>query len=347
MLELKNISKKYENFYLKDICFKVADGEYFVILGESGAGKSVILEIIAGLIKQDKGLILFNGTNIGNTKIQDRKFGLVFQDFAVFPHISVKGNIAYALKTGKKNLTNKDINKKVEQLAEKMEISGLLNRKPNTLSGGELQRVALARTLALEPRLLLLDEPLSSLDVQLRSELQSLLRKINKEGISIIHVTHNYDEAIALAHRVGIINNGKIIQTGTPKEVFHNPASKFVANFTGIRNFYNARYISENKVIAEEKTILTVKSCNNNFSGFAMFRAEDVILSKSEIVSSLTNKLEGKVTDIIPLPDGMEIVVDAGIKIVAKITLESFEKMRIAENKTLWVSFKAAAIRLV
>lgn len=343
MLELKNISKNYQDFKLNEISLKVKDGEYFVILGESGAGKTLVLEIIAGLIEPDNGNVFYNGNDITNQKIQKRNIGLVFQDFAVFPHMNVKKNIAYAIRS--KN-NKSDVNNKVYELAKKIEISHLLDRKPNTLSGGELQRVALARTLALEPNFLLLDEPLSSLDVQLRSELRSLLKKINKEGISIIHVTHDYEEALALANKIGIINNGEIVQIGTPKDVFHNPSSKFVANFTGIKNFYNIKSISENRILLEDKVEITVSPDINNYK-YAMFRAEDVVLSNAEIISSLTNNLKGRIIEIIPTINGIDIIVDVGIKVVAKITSESCEKMDLSEGKEIWVSFKASAIKRI
>ncbi|RLD74931.1 MAG: ABC transporter, partial [Bacteroidetes bacterium] len=276
MLELRNISKKYKDFNLNNVCITIEDGKYFVLLGKSGSGKSLLLQIIAGLIHPDKGEVIVNGKYITNTKIQNRHIGLVFQDYAIFPHLSIYDNIAFPLKF--KRLNKKQISQKVNKLAEKTGVVALLHRKPNTLSGGELQRVALARTLASEPKYLLLDEPLSSLDIQLRSELQSLLRNINKDGITIIHVTHNFEEAISLADKVGIINNGSIIQVGSPKEIFHNPKSKFVANFTGIKNFYNAIIISKNAVLLENKIKVVYISQRENGAGMIMFRSEDIVV---------------------------------------------------------------------
>lgn len=345
MLEIKNISKQYKNFTLDNISFSVNKGDYFVLLGKSGAGKSLILEIIAGLITPDKGEILLNKKNITNKKIQKRNIGLVFQDHAVFPHLTVKDNIGYALKT--KKLTKKTINKKIDELAEKISISHLLERQPGTLSGGELQRVALARTLALEPVCLLLDEPLASLDVQLRDGLRSLLRKINNEGIPIVHVTHDFEEAIALANKVGIIHNGKIVQEGTPKEVFHNPKSKFVAHFTGVKNFYNAIIKTEEKVILENKVEIIHLTGHTQGSGFVMFRSEDVIISKNKTDTSMCNNLQGVVISMIPTKHGVEVLVDAGIKISALITQTSVDKFNLTENSDVCVGFKASAIKFV
>ena len=194
MLNLNEVCLKQGKFSLKSISLTVEKGDYFILLGVSGAGKSMILETIAGLLKPVSGTILMNGNNITNAKIQDRKIGLVFQDHAIFPHMTVYENLAFSLH-GKKL----DVVQKMDQIATvaaQMSITGLLNRKPSTLSGGELQRVALARTLIQNPSLLLLDEPLSSLDVQLKDELRTILRKLNRSGQTIIHVTHDYDEAV-------------------------------------------------------------------------------------------------------------------------------------------------------
>ena len=239
MLDLQNISKNLDEFTVKDISFKVEKGDYYVVLGHSGAGKTVLLEIIAGLITPDSGKVLFNGEDITLQKIQKRKFGLVFQDHAIFPHLSVKENIAYSLKS--KKITKQKIHERVEKLAKNFEIEYLLNRRTTNLSGGELQRIALARTLALNPDILLLDEPLSSLDVQLKNDLRRLLRNLNKKGQTIIHVTHDYEEAILLSNKIAVFHDGKIIQSGTTNNVFHHPGSEFVAHFTGVKNYFKVK----------------------------------------------------------------------------------------------------------
>lgn len=345
MLEIKHISKKYKDFHLDDISFSVKGGDYFVLLGESGAGKSLILEIIAGLIVPDKGEVTMNGKNITNDKIQNRKIGLVFQDYAVFPHLTVKANIAFPLKS--KGVGKHEINRKVGELAGKMSIDHILERRPNTLSGGELQRVALARTLALEPDCLLLDEPLASLDVQLRDGLRSLLRQINNEGITIVHITHDFEEAVALADKVGIIHNGNIIQEASPKEVFHNPKSKFIANFAGIKNFYKAEIKSGEAIILDKTAEIVNISGRTQGSGFVMFRSEDVVVSGGKTDSSICNNFHGKVLEMIPTKHGIEVIVDAGIIVSALITQQSFDKLSLAKDSPVWISIKASAIRFI
>ena len=345
MLEIKNISKSFEGVSLKNLIFTINKGDYFVLLGVSGAGKSLLLEIIAGLVNPDSGNIFLDDKNITKEKIQKRQIGLVFQDYAVFPHLSVKENIAYPLRS--KRLNSSEIHKCVEHLAKEMNILHLLNRKPTTLSGGELQRVALARTLALEPKILLLDEPLASLDVQLRNELRGLLRKINRNGQTIIHVTHDYEEAISLADKIAVIHNGTIIQTGNPKEVFQHPKSQFIANLTGIKNFHKAKLQSNNKAVVSDKIEVALLSDKTEGTGYILIRSEDIIISGKKLESTARNNFKGIVTDILPAKSGIEIIVDIGIRLSVLITKESSEKFNLCEGKNIWVSFKASAVRFL
>jgi ABC-type sugar transport system ATPase subunit len=346
MLELKNISIDLGEFSLRNISFTVDEGQYFVLLGRSGAGKSILLEIIAGLIKPDGGKVILNGKDITAEPMQKRNVGIVFQDYAIFPHLSVRENICYPLKANK--TPKNERGRIVRELSERMGISGLLDRMPGSLSGGELQRVALARTLTLRPKVLLLDEPLSSLDSGLRYKMRNMLRNLNGEGLTMIHVTHDYDTTVALAQKVAIINKGKILQTGTLKDVFHNPGSRFVANLTGIHNFYRARLKAHNKAMLEEKLEITVLPVGEEENkGFVFFRSDDVVVSLEKIESSMTNSVRGVITGMVPAVNGMEVIVDAGIRISAHITNESTEKLGLAEGKRVWVSFKAVAVRFI
>ncbi|MFH1320793.1 MAG: ABC transporter ATP-binding protein [Bacteroidota bacterium] len=349
MLKIENISKNLEGFSIKNLNFSVDTGDYFVLLGVSGAGKSLILELIAGLINPDSGNIILDSKDITNDRIQKRQIGLVFQDYAVFPHLSVKENIAYPLHG--KNLDSSELHQRVEQLAEEMNISHLLHRKPDTLSGGELQRVALARTLALKPKLLLLDEPLASLDVQLRNELRGLLRKINRNGQTIIHVTHDYEEAISLANRIAIIHDGTIIQTGNPKEVFQHPKSQFAANLTGIKNFFKVKINEDgkgkNKAFINDTIPISILTDEAEGDGYILIRSEDIIISGKKLESSATNNFKGVVIDIIPAKLGVEVFVEIGIKLSVLITKESSEKFNLSEGKNIWVSFKASAVKFL
>lgn len=350
MLEIKNISKRFENFNINNLSFKVNKGDYFVILGVSGAGKSLLLEIIAGLITPDYGKIMLEQKDITNEKIQKREIGLVFQDYAVFPHFSVFDNIAYSLRSQKH--TANFIHKKVKKLASEMNISSLLSRKPDSLSGGEQQRVALARTLALNPKILLLDEPLASLDVQLRDELRGLLRKLNRNGQTVIHVTHQYEEAISLANKIAVLHHGSIIQEGEPRDVFLHPKTKFVANFTGVKNFFKVKIKPKNKKKCKEMVVndnisIFVLSDEIEGEGTILIRSEDIIISEHQLVSTALNNFHGTIEAINPTTIGIELSVNIGILLSIKISRDSFEKLNLIENKKVWISFKASAVKFL
>ncbi len=348
MLELRNICCSFPGFSLSEISFSVADGEYFILLGESGAGKSLLLEAIAGLNPVKSGRLLMDGKDITNKKIQERSIGLVFQDHAVFPHLTVKENILYPLKGKHLSKTEKD--KIVGDITEILHISALLTRRPATLSGGELQRVALARALVQKPKVLLLDEPLSATDSKLRSELRALLRQINRMGQTIIHVTHDFDEAVSLANHIAIMNKGSIVQSGTPNEVFGSPVNGFVAHFAGIRNFFKVSIENKNNssiVYSEQGVPITISGVTDEKSGYILIRNEDIILSKTAFESSALNNFEGTVQDLYPSRSGMEVIIDIGLIMHAQISRESAIKLEITAGKKVWVHFKASSVKLI
>lgn len=350
MLEIRNLNKKFENFQIQDISFELEKGDYFIILGVSGSGKSVLLELISGLQNVSAGEIFLDGKNITNEKIQKREIGILFQDFAVFPHMTVRKNIEYPLKIRK--FKKEDIKQKVESIAQKLSIYHLLDKKTTVLSGGESQRVALARTLVSSPKILLLDEPLSSLDIVLRNELRGLLRELNRNGQTIIHVTHDFEEAVSLANKVAIIQDGKIVQFGRPKIVFQNPANEFVANFSGVKNFYKA-YIEEiggsSSKIAKINNVVNIFIATelSNVEGSILIRSEDIILSNNKLESSANNNFKGKIIDIFPTTLGVEVIVDIGIEMFVIVTKSSSRKLNLEIGNEIWISFKATAVKFV
>jgi len=346
MLKIKNISIALGTFKLSNISFDVQKGEYFVILGESGIGKSVLLEIIAGLLCQKAGSIILNNKDISYSPIQKRGIGLVYQDQTLFPHLNVEKNIGYSLKC--KKIKSEDIKLKIPEITAQLGVEHLLNRMPDTLSLGEAQRVALARTLISEPKVLLLDEPLSSLDVQAKSQMRSLLRKINRTGQTIIHVTHDYEEAIALADRIAILEKSSISQIDTPDNIFRHPKSAFVANFIGIRNFYKG------KLKKESETLGVFKSNNIEFyiatnskigTGNLILKSEDIIISKNKFDSSARNRFQGKIIDIEPARLGIIVTIDIGVIISALITKNSLEQMQLKLEDKVWINFKATSAK--
>lgn len=349
MLALENISKKLGSFALSSISLSVNRGEYFIILGPSGAGKSILLEIIAGLVNPDAGKLTYNSIDITNSPIQSRNIGLVFQDFAIFPHLNVRNNITYPLKG--KGLKASALKREVLNLSKKFGISHLLKQNASTLSGGEQQRVALARTLALKPDVLLLDEPLSALDSERRVELRSLLRGLNRDGQTIIHVTHDYEEAIALGHRVAIMSGGKLEQVGTPEQIFNKPASIFIANLVGVKNFFLASLTESN----EENLMKANLVCGLIFyvyantcgSGYITFPDNAVVLSEAPQKSSALNSFSGEIVDIYPQRYGYEVVVNIKVAIYVNITHESVLKLNLKIGSRVWVSLKASNIQFI
>ncbi|MFC1528434.1 ABC transporter ATP-binding protein [Candidatus Latescibacterota bacterium] len=348
MLEVSNITKKIDKTILKDISFTVNKGEYFVLLGKSGVGKTVLLEIIAGLLEPDSGRIMLDGFDITKEKIQKRGIGIVYQDKALFPHLSVYDNIAYPLRC--RGIKKEEIDVRVKQLAVKIGFMTFLRRKPETLSDGEAQRVALARSLATEPRCLLLDEPISSLDIQARTEIRALLRKINRTGMTMIHVTHDYEEAISLATRIAVIENGEITQTGSPDAVFHHPKSEFVAKFIGIKNVFKGELINSGNELAEFVTdgerffILTDQKSGR---GFVILRSEDITVSNTNPRTSARNTFRGTVIHIEKDRLRIWVTVDIGVEISALITKDSLIKLDLHSGKDVWINFKASAVKFI
>lgn len=336
MLELKNINLSFGSFSISDINLKLDKGDYFVLLGPSGAGKSVILELIAGIQKIDSGGVFLNKKNITQDKIQDRSIGLVFQDFAIFPHLNVEQNIAYPLKI--KRWSKELIRKRVVELAKQMDIFHLLNRRTTSLSGGEKQRVALARTLALTPDILLLDEPLASLDVQLKKELRSQLRKLHKQGQTIIHVTHDFEEALLLADKVAIFNLGRIIQQGFKNDVFAQPHSEFVAHFIGVKNYFEVTNRTQEwiEVGGKLKFICNRDKLTENQPIAIMIHSGDIQLSKFEKEKKTgVNTFLGTVVELYSAYRGFELVVDIGLPLVVNISQKQLIELDIKEGDKL------------
>jgi ABC-type Fe3+/spermidine/putrescine transport system ATPase subunit len=345
MLKLIDINRRLGDFALKDINLEIPEGQYFVLLGRSGAGKTQLLELIAGLEHPDKGAIILDNNDITKQKIQNRKVGIVFQDYAVFPHMNVFGNIAYPLKARKED--KKSIAEKVVKAASSMNISHILNRSTEKLSGGELQRVALARTLITSPRLLLLDEPLSSLDASLKDDMKRLLRNLNKAGQTIIHVTHDYSDAISLAQRVGVIHNGRIIQDGPVDEVFKNPSNRFVARYAGIRNFFRVEISGSNGFqtgVTRHNVKFKLVGNNPCEDCLLIIKSDSIELTREMPGNNELNIIRGKITEMIRSEFGMELTIDAGDIFYVNMHSSDFETKRFVEGEDAWMSFPPDAI---
>lgn len=346
MLEINNVSKSLGNFTLSDITLIVSQ-EYHILLGESGAGKSVLLEIIAGLTTPDKGIISLNGKDITGLPVSKRRTGLIFQSPALFPNLDVSGNIGYPLnKLSKAEKTNR-----VNELAEQMGIQHLLKQRISTLSGGEMQRVALARIIASNPLILLLDEPLSAIDASLKSNLRKLLRDLNKNGMPILHVTHDFEEAVALGERISVIEKGKILQTGSLNDVINNPKSSFSADFIGERNFYKANIENNQAVVNNVKSNKPIKiTLGEEYSqsiANILIRSRAISIITHEPELSNMNNFAGVISAIVPHKHGLQVCIDIGVDIYAHITPESCSKLGLSAGQVVWATFKASQVEVI
>ncbi|MDF8333849.1 sulfate/molybdate ABC transporter ATP-binding protein [Novosphingobium cyanobacteriorum] len=240
MIRVQNITKRFGDYAaLHGIDLEIQDGEFIALLGPSGSGKTTLLRIIAGLEFQDSGEVFFNGEDVSQRKVADRQVGFVFQQYALFRHMTVAENVAFGLsvKSRRERPSKAEIRARADELLRLVQLEGLGKRYPGQLSGGQRQRVALARALAIEPKLLLLDEPFGALDAKVRKDLRRWLRDLHKQmGLTSIFVTHDQEEALELADRVVVMDHGRIEQIGRPEEIYMDPATPFVSHFVGETN---------------------------------------------------------------------------------------------------------------
>jgi len=262
---------------LKGVSLEIKHGELFTLLGPSGCGKTTLLRIIAGLEYPDEGRIYFDENDVTDLKTYERGAVLVFQNYALWPHMTVYENIAYGLKI--RRIPKDEIDERVKKVLELVRLEGHEDRYPTQLSGGQQQRVALARALAVQPKLLLLDEPLSNLDAKLRIEMRSEIKRIQRElDITVIYVTHDQEEAMALSDRIAVMNFGVIEQIGTPREIYQRPKTKFVADFMGKNNILPAKIID----VVNGRAVLEV--LGHKISGIP---AENIVGDYSNIYFSI------------------------------------------------------------
>jgi len=347
MIRIESISKNLGEFFLNDVTLDIEKGEYFVVLGPTGAGKTILLEAIAGIYSPDRGKILMDGRDITNVPPRSRNISMVYQDYMLFPHLTVEKNISFGLKL--KKITTKEIKKKIDGISRMLNVRHLFHRFPGTLSGGEKQRIAIARAVVTEPKALLLDEPLSALDAQTREGLRYELKKIHSvTGITIIHVTHNFEEVFSLGDSVAVMNEGKIIQVGNPDDVFRRPNCEFIANFVGVENLFKGRSTVNNGT--SDITINGIKivstACNSGDSVVSI-RPEDILVSRNKIESSARNSFSGTITDVIDKGAIIKIVADCGIPISAIITRRSFDDMGLRGGMSAYFTFKASDVHFI
>lgn len=345
MIRIKNLSVKLSSFSLHNIDLAVEKGEFFTLLGPTGAGKTVVLESVIGLIPVEKGRIYINNKEVTGLPPEKRDIGIVYQDYALFPHLTVYKNITYGLRYHQIN--GKEPGKSLSFIIDRLSLAPLLERSVINLSGGEKQRVALARALAVEPSVLLLDEPLSALDPNFREDTREILKRLHVEtGITILMVTHDFTEAHFLAQRTAVINNGRIEQIGSIFEVFHRPATSFVAGFVGMKNIFPAIFNGNKAQIG--KMAIKTNSHVNGSKKYIAIRPEDIHVSIDKQSLPEYNLIKGAVSKILSHGFYCDLCIETcDIKFTAIIPSNSLVTMNLAEEKSVYISFDPADVHVL
>ena len=347
MLEIKGLCVQLGTFFLRDITFDVHDGEYFVLLGPTGSGKTMLLESIAGLNPISGGHVWINGRDVTSFNLEKRKIGFFYQDYAVYGHLPVRDNISFGLMYRYK--TRQEIEQAVDQAVELLGIEHLLQKRPTFLSGGEAQKIALARAIAIKPDLLLLDEPLSAVDAATRDTYERELRELHSRlKLPTIHVTHNFEEAITLADRIAVMLEGRILQIGTPQQVFRYPKSESVAQFFMTRNIFQGEVQDApggQSVFCLDGQKLAVATALRG-PRHASIRPENISISKEGLHCSDVNNLRGTICRISDRGSIAYITVDVPPEFTCLILQPTLEEMRLEEKQKVFITFKASAVNV-
>jgi len=347
LIELEGLSVDVGAFHLRDITLDIREGEYFIVLGPTGSGKTVLLETIAGLHPVKGGVIRLNGFEMTETEPEKRGIGIVYQDYVLFPHLSVIKNITYGLR--QRGRTKKEAEAEAGWVMELLGLSPLLNRKPETLSGGEKQKVALARALAIKPKVLLLDEPLSALDPETKENTQQQLRDISDNfNQTIIHVTHDFEEAVSLGERIAVLGNGRVMQIGTADEIFRQPKSEFVARFAMTRNIFTGEVRDGDDECAVIDIGGNLIEAVTNLRGqrHISLRPEDILISTQPLFSSARNSLKGTISGVVTRGSTIYVTINVPPDFVCMVTRRSFEELGLREGGETYITFKASAVNV-
>jgi iron(III) transport system ATP-binding protein len=352
-LSVEKVTKLFgRSVALKDISFEARRGEFLCILGPSGCGKTTILRIVAGLEMQTSGRVLVQGRDISGLPVSKRQMGIVFQSYALFPNLAAEANIAYGLKN--RGLNKGKIEDRVKELIQLVSLQGMGHKYPAQLSGGQQQRVALARAIALSPQLLLLDEPLSALDAKVRVMLRAEIRQLQRRlGVTAIMVTHDQEEALTMADRILVMDNGRLVQDGTPHEIYERPATPFVASFIGTMNFIRDIVKDSSETYRSGRLRLQVEKSDDlpvGSKATIAIRPEEVMLGHEE--HGGTNIISGRVRRVeylgsqyrvhLVLPFGQE----ERTMIEADLPAERIRRLSIVENMEIGVHFPPERLRV-
>ena len=310
---INNAVKKYGDFIaLKGVSLNIKEGEFFTLLGPSGCGKTTLLRMIAGFNSIEGGEFYFGDKLINAVPAHKRDIGMVFQNYAIFPHLTVEENVAYGLKA--RRVPKAEIGPRVAEALELVQIAHLAKRKPNELSGGQQQRVALARAFVIEPSVLLMDEPLSNLDAKLRVQMRTVIKKLQRKlGITTIYVTHDQEEALAISDRIAVMKDGVIMQCGTPTEIYAKPQNPFVAGFIGVSNFLDCE-VSRGGVVDIKGELKVTVPVQSDYTGPAKLsaRPEQLFFAKEGMPGTVqfSTFLGDFIEYEVQLNDGQNLIVN-------------------------------------
>ncbi|TAJ44505.1 ABC transporter ATP-binding protein [Methanofollis fontis] len=352
MIEFRHVSLSLGAFSLRDVSLQIHEGDYYFIIGPSGAGKTVILESIAGLHLPDSGSVLIGGEDASSVPPERRRVTLVYQDYSLFPHMTVEQNIGFGLRM--QRMDKGLIRERVDALLSQFGIAHLRDRYPGTMSGGEQQRVAIARALAVEPEILLLDEPFAALDPVTRESLMSDLQQIHQERrLTIVQVTHAREETLRLATRLAVIIDGSLVQEDVTGVVFEAPHSTAVARFVGMENILHGTVETNVEGLATirvgNRTIEAVTDIVPGSTVDVVFRAADVTLSRTDCTDvSARNQFEGGITAVVPMGGPLtEVRLDVGFPVTALVTSRSAEEGELRPGMRVTISVKASAVHVI
>ena len=347
MLEVRDLCAKRGDFFLENVSFDVQDGEYFILLGPTGSGKTVLLESIAGLQGIRGGEVRINGKNVNSLTIQERNIGFAFQKYTLYRHLPVRDNISFGLMWRYRK--QQEIEKAVDRVIELLGLQSLLNKRPWALSGGESQKICLARAIAVRPDLLLLDEPLGSVDAESREATEKELKEAHRKlELTTIHVTHDFEEAIALGDRIAVMIDGRIIQVGTPDEVFRHPNSESVARFLMTRNVFEGEVqdgAGGQGVFCVDGTRLGVVTPLRG-TRHASIRPEEILLSSEPPDSDAVNSLPGTITRISDRGPIAYVWVDVPPEFTCLVLHPSFQAMGLEEGQKVYITLNASAVNI-
>jgi putative spermidine/putrescine transport system ATP-binding protein len=346
-IKLENLTKRFGNVTaVDDVQLTVKEGEFITLLGPSGCGKTTLLRLIAGFEHPSSGNIRFDEVIVNEVPVEKRNFGMVFQSYALFPNMNVEKNIAFGLKIA--GFTPEQIRQRVKEVLSLVKLDGYEKRAPKQLSGGQMQRIALVRAIAPRPRILLLDEPLSALDAKIRVHLRTEIKRIQKKlSITTVYVTHDQEEALAISDRVVVMNRGRILQIGTPTQIYNNPVNTFVANFVGSANLIKVR-LKKGRCLTQgglELTVSGIEGLQENEEAMLSIRPEFINLIEQK-TAELENTLDGVVKETEYLGSVTRIKAQCGSESFM-IDLKGEQISQLPENQRVTIQIPPEKIKLL